>query len=125
MGITEFTIIAIIVLGLFLLKYYKDNFTGSFPEINIESLTKEELLKWFKKDEILEQLKNNKNLMAIVVNTNHDIVKKIHVKNKHSLIQILFNEEKNYIIDAQILNSKNISSEVLDMFANKNMIVLG
>jgi len=113
-------VILIIGLGLLLVYFNKKN-----KRVSLDNCDRECLIKWFKKDEILKKLKSKNNYIAIVIKDTHPLAKNIKTsKNKKTLIQCVFDEKKNVIIDSQILECKNISIDIEEMFGDKDMVVL-
>ena len=123
MVINEIVVILLLV-SILLLIYYKQKKLNSFQTIDIDTVTKDILTSWFKRDEVLSQLKQNEDYIAIVVKAGHEITKNINIKTSDTLIQILFDKSNDDIVEAQLLNYKSISTEVLEMFSDTDMIVL-
>jgi len=113
-----------ILVGIIFYIFSKKNLS-SFESIDIDNCEKEYLFKWFRQPKIFNQLKEKDEYIAIVIKENHPLAKNIKVSsNKSTLIQCVFDEKRNEIIDAQILKCKSISEEIEDMFGNTDMLIL-
>lgn len=87
--------------------------------INVEELKFADLLKFFKRPEILEELKSSPNYVAVAIKENK--------KAKIRVVTCIFDKEKNTVVDfdkAYWWNAKRFSGDIAKAFSDKDMIIL-
>lgn len=112
-------------LGLYLYLKNKKESNNNLKTIYLDSCDTNNIIEWFKEKDTLEKLKTNDNYIAIVIKDTHKLSENIPIKkDKKCLMQCIFDEKNDAIIDAQILEYEKLSKEVEDMFKDKDMLVL-
>ncbi len=83
------------------------------PVEEIEFLSSDNIISFFKQKEIITKLKNNKNLIAVAIKANKNVILCIYDKN-----------HKSTGADFKIYHPKSLDKDVIEMFADKDMIIL-
>lgn len=81
----------------------------------------ENIVAWFKKPDVLEQIKNNEKIIAVSI-------KEKLVTGDYSVINCLYDKEEDRLIDASenavVFTANSLDSDTLSRFDNKEMIIL-
>lgn len=115
-GIVIGIITLVVVLAIIVIMMIKRR---RFEIINVEELKLADLLKFFKRPGILEELKSSPNYIAVAIKENR--------KNKIEVVPCLFDKEKNTVVDIGRVskwNAKRLSEDAAEAFADKDMIIL-
>ena len=104
-----------------LLFFFKRNAEKNYPNVKEKDLLKmEEVIVFFRKKEILEQLKSNENIVAVAI--------KEKKKDYYNIVCTLYDKKKEDILDiaecSLIFKTKDIDKDLQNAFGNKDMIVL-
>ena len=94
------------------------NIYDSFPKKEVEILTFEEIVKFFKSEEMNIELKNNKDIIAVAINTN---------ENKdgfNSFFVGTFDKVKNCVKKGVVFDCKDVDEIIKKQFGDKRMIIL-
>jgi len=93
----------------------------AFEKIEFEKCEKDDILEWFRDENRTELLNKNKDLSAVVIRNSNPLAKNI---NDNDLLLALYDDKKEEIADAAIFSCSSISGKVLELFDNKDMILL-
>ncbi len=118
-GVIGFVVIAI---GIFFFTRKKSNNieSNSIESIKQESLSMKEVIGFFQQTEILKQLQENSNLLAVVVREKLD-------NGDIALTLTCYDKEKEKIAHSPYTKQyvvKNIDSDLMQNFGNKDMLIL-
>jgi len=121
------SVITLAVFAYIFWKYkFKNNESLSFSVMNVETLNQKLIVDWFKKEENINRLKSDDNLIAVSIKGEdkpNDVINNLIVP-KGSYLVCLFNEASNEVIDGLIFKPNSISEDVIDMFKDKDMVIL-
>ena len=92
---------------------------GGIPYTEVESLGMADVIKVFKRPEVLEKLKSNENYKAVAVKGTHDDA-------FTSIVATVFDAEKNEVISEPFCawKAKMLEADLLEAFGDKSMIIL-
>lgn len=121
------TSIILLVIGLALFKFFK---TKTFKENNekfeIEKLTLENLIDWFKKNKI-----ENKNNLALFLKPENDLFQEFKIdffslsksNYKNLYVQMIFDDENNSILKMRAIYCDKIDDIIEEQFGEKDIII--
>lgn len=114
-------------VGIYLFRrFFKAEYKG-IEKVQVDVLKAIDVVNWFKKDEILKQIRENPDIICVAIKG--DSVKTIGnitdvSDNKNQCVVALFNKKKNSIITGQIFIYKEMEEDLKKMFGDKDMIVI-
>ena len=117
--------IAVVGAGAYLL--YRSSKAVSIKTEKVDKLTMSKVLQWFKSDEVKSELLKKPNLISVVLRGEE--LKK-HAKNlkqegQDTVILVgLFNNAKGEIEKGQLFICNSVDQELIDLFGDKDLIVL-
>lgn len=95
----------------------EDSETSKFDTITQDSLSMREIIEFFKDEEILKELENNKNLTTIAVQQEL-------ISSDIKITLALFDNAKLNVYSKKAIVVKNLDSELEQSFGGKNIIAL-
>ncbi|WP_020004354.1 hypothetical protein [Brachyspira innocens] len=111
-------IIVVVSIVLYRKRFNIDNI--AFDIIEVDLLTMEEILKSFKRKEVIDILRNDDDLLAVVI--------KEHKNNGYRIICTLYDKREEEILKdfkfPLIFKAKDINEDLKNAFSDKDMIVL-
>lgn len=105
--------VALVIIVILMIKRRR------FEIINVEELEFADLLKFFKRPEILKELKSSPNYIGVAIKEN--------TKVRIRVVACIFDKEKNTVVEFDKpcrWNAKRLSEDVAEAFADKDMIIL-
>lgn len=92
---------------------------GGIPYTEVESLGMADVIKVFKKPEVLEKLKSNKNYIAVAIKETLD-------DGSAKIVATTFDNEKNEVVSTPFCawKAKKPEADLLEAFGDKSMIIL-
>lgn len=114
------SVILVVVVVIVAFVFFKNRNNFSFETIEQDALTMKEVIEFFKQDEVLKILKENRKLLAVAIRKNLP-------DNKIRLILTLFDTTKEDVIEfpsAKAYIVKTLDSDLEQNFGDKEMIVL-
>ena len=114
------SVILVVVVVIVAFVFFKNRNNFSFETIEQDALTMKEVIEFFKQDEVLKILKENRKLLAVAIRKNLP-------DNKMRLILTLFDTTKEDVIEfpsAKAYIVKTLDSDLEQNFGDKEMIVL-
>ena len=114
------SVILVVVVVIVAFVFFKNRNNFPFETIEQDALTMKEVIEFFKQDEVLKILKENKNLLAVAIRKNLP-------DNKIQLILTLFDTTKEDVIEfpsAKAYIVKTLDSDLEQSFGDKEMLVL-
>ena len=114
------SVILVVVVVIVAFVFFKNRNNFSFETIEQDALTMKEVIEFFKQDEVLKILKENRKLLAVAIRKNLP-------DNKMRLILTLFDTTKEDVIEfpsAKAYIVKTLDSDLEQNFGDKETIVL-
>ena len=114
------SVVLVVVVVIVAFMFFKNRKDCPFETIEQDTLTMKEVIEFFKQDEVLKILKENKNLLAVAIRKNLP-------DNKMRLILTLYDTTKEDVIEfpsAKAYIVKTLDSDLEQNFGDKEMIVL-
>lgn len=92
---------------------------GGIPYTEVESLGMADVIKVFKKPEVLQKLKSNKNYIAVAIKETLD-------DGSAKIVATTFDNEKNEVVSTPFCawKAKKPEADLLEAFGDKSMIIL-
>lgn len=96
-------------------------------KVQVEVLRANDVISWFKKDDILKQIKENPDIQCVVIKG--ESVKMVQdikniPENKNYCMVALFDKKSSSVVTAQVFIYKEMEEDLVKMFGDKDMIVL-
>ncbi|MDO7019920.1 hypothetical protein Q5M86_03930 [Brachyspira innocens] len=118
--IVSAVILIIVVVSIILYRKRFNIDDIAFDIIEVDLLTMEEILKSFKRKEVIDILRNDDDLLAVVI--------KEHKNNGYRIICTLYDKREEEILKdfkfPLIFKAKDINEDLKNAFSDKDMIVL-
>lgn len=120
-AITFIVVIAASLVGIIL---YKRKRKTNYEKEIINELTLENILEWFRRDDIQRLLQQSDDYKAIVIREEELKGVSTDFKEEKSYIfQCIFDSKSESIIYGRLIKYEKISDDLLKIFGNKSMIV--
>lgn len=117
---TFFIISAVILIIVILIIVYRKRLNKGINIVEVDLLTMEEIIKSFKRKEVMEILHNNDDFIAVVI--------KEYKEDYYNIVCTLYDKAKDEVVGdfkfPLMFKAKDINEDLKNAFSDKDMIVL-
>lgn len=117
---TFFIISAVILMIVILIIVYRKRLNKGINVVEVDLLTMEEIIKSFKRKEVMEILHNNDDFIAVVI--------KEYKEDHYDIVCTLYDRTEEAVVEdfkfPLMFKAKDINEDLKNAFSDKDMIVL-